>query len=371
MSKILGICDLHHAPKLGRLTEYRPLAATSFLSRYGLIDFTLSNFSNSGIDQIAVLVEENMNAIRGHIRDGNIYINNTKTGFLRLLMNEKQLGTPFNTDVNNLLMNASLMDDVCSDYIVVAPAHYLMSIDYRDIVSEVIKSGADITIVYSAREDANKEFIGADCIELGVNNEVKRIFANPGNKNDRNISLDTYIIKSSIFNGLIANSVHISSLFNLRDMISYAISNHQLFIRGYEFSGYVVPILSLNDYVNHSLELLEFSNRQKLFLDNWPIYTSTHNTPPALYGPEANIKNSFVANGCIIKGKVENSILSRGVTVEKGAAIKNCILFANSSIETNTKMTYVIMDRDAKARQVKKISGKKDQVVVISQGEII
>ena len=81
MSSVLGICNLHDCPRLGRLTAKRSIGAVTFLGRYGLIDFALSNFSNSGIDKVAILVENYSHSIRTHVLNGNAWINNTKTGF--------------------------------------------------------------------------------------------------------------------------------------------------------------------------------------------------------------------------------------------------------------------------------------------------
>ena len=86
MSKILGICNLHDTPSMGQLTKTRPLGSLSFLGRYGLMDFTLSNFSNSEIDRMVILAENNISAVRNHTLEGNIWINNTRTGFLRILL---------------------------------------------------------------------------------------------------------------------------------------------------------------------------------------------------------------------------------------------------------------------------------------------
>ena len=98
-------------------------------------------------------------------------------------------------------------------------------------------------------------------------------------------------------------------------MISHLTNHGELKVVGEKFDGYVVPILSYEHYVRHSFELLDYEKRQKLFVEGWPIYTTTHNTPPALYGDRAVVSNSFIANGCVIKGKVKNSILSRDVVV--------------------------------------------------------
>ena len=103
MAKVIGFCNLHDAPRLSKLTEKRSIGTVSFLGRYGLMDFALSNFSNSGIDRINILVDRHLHSVVSHVRDGSIWVNNTKTGGQRLFYNENNPSHKFNTDINNLL----------------------------------------------------------------------------------------------------------------------------------------------------------------------------------------------------------------------------------------------------------------------------
>jgi glucose-1-phosphate adenylyltransferase len=127
-------------------------------------------------------------------------------------------------------------------------------------------------------------------------------------------------------------------------------------------------ILSMQDYVDNSFKLLKYTERKKLFDDKWPIYTTTHNTPPSLYSKDAKVKNSFIANGSIIKGEVENSIISRNVVVEEGAVVKNCILFTKTYVGKNTKLEYVVADKNVSIVEMKKLKGDKNDVIFIKQG---
>ena len=118
-----------------------------------------------------------------------------------------------------------------------------------------------------------------------------------------------------------------------------------------------------------SFKLLQYEERRKLFKPEWPIYTTTHNTPPALYGDRAIVSNSFIANGCVIKGKVKNSILSRDVVVEEGAIVENCIIFTHTEIGPNVKLRYVVTDKYSEVFEVKKIQREKDDILYIGKGE--
>ena len=369
MNRVLGICNLHDTPSLGQLTKTRPLGALSFLSRYGLMDFTLSNFSNSQIDRVVILAENNATAILSHTQQGTAWINNTKTGYLRLAINEKMIDSPkFNTDVANMQMHYSIIRDSNPEYIIIAPTFFLMSLDFREVLEAHEESGAEASIVYVKTKNAKKEYINCDAFEITSNNVIDHTRVNVGETKTANISLETFVLNRETFDKLLEMAPKVSALYGIRKIINYAINRHLIVVNGYEYDGYVVPILSANDYVNKSFELLAYENRQKLFRDDWPIYTTTHNTPPALYGANADVKNSFVANGSIIKGKVENSIISRDVVVEEGAEVKNSIIFTHAKVGEKVKLKYVLADKHSVIKQVKRLSGEKEEVLVVTLG---
>jgi glucose-1-phosphate adenylyltransferase len=102
MEKVLAICNLHDCPHLGQLTANRQVGTVSFLGRYGLMDYTMSNFSNSNLNHIAILCEQGQQSVHSHLGGGQLWINNTKTGSFAFLANEKGLLKPkFNTDLAN------------------------------------------------------------------------------------------------------------------------------------------------------------------------------------------------------------------------------------------------------------------------------
>lgn len=369
MARVMGIVDLHNEPALGELTANRPLGTVTFLGRYGLIDFTLSNLSNSGINIIPILVDSGIGLLRSHIRDGNIWVNNTKVGFIRLIMNEKMVNNQiFNTDVNNIMTNHGIFDGLSNtDYVIVTNAHYLYSFDFNKFIHAIEHNNADMMMLYSPRNDADTDFLNSYALKLDGNRvvDVKR---NNGMKKFADISIGTYIFKAKVLQEIIKNAHEISALYSLRDLVNHAVRNKTYNVQGFKFDGYVVPILDFESYVRNSFALLDYEKRKKLFLPDWPIYTTSHNTPPAFYSEDAEVKNSFIANGSNIRGKVENSILSRDVTVEKGAEVKNCIIFTHTTIGEKVKLSYVVSDKRVVVKETKSLKGSKDQIIAIPQG---
>lgn len=373
MKNVYGILNLHNCPSLGALTEGHPLGSITFLGRYGIMDFALSNLSNSGIDRIAILVESKSHSIRSHIQGGRIWINNTKTGDLGEYINEKALSTPkFNTDIANINENLHPLDkQIVEDYIVVVPPHFVTPIDFRPIVDKHIESGAEITVVYSAREDADTEYPTCDVIKIDENENVTEIITNNGKKKEQNVSLETYVFSKSKFIEMVKDTANVSSLYSLKDMIRYYVLEKKAVVKAYRHNEIVLPILSLENYFKYSFEVLKADVAYALFKKDWPVYTTTHNTPPAIYGENAEVKNSVVSNGCIIKGKVENSIISRNVVIEEGAEVKNSIIFTKTHVKSGVKAKYVLAGKHVDMATKKNVSGTPEQILFIDYGEKI
>lgn len=371
MSKVLGICNLHDCPRLGRLTAKRSIGSVTFLGRYGLMDFILSNFSNSEIDEVAILVDKYSHSIRSHVSNGTAWINNTKTGFQKILYNEKQFSSPkFNTDINNILYNKLIVDDIDADYVIVAAPFFLASMDFRPMLKKHKKSGNEISVVYKHINNADKEYENCDSLVI---NDGKIIGSsiNDCKKAEADISLEIFILNRKAFDEIIALSRSVSSIYSFRKIIEYVCDEGIYTLNAIEFTGYVAPILTFENYVKYSFELLDYSKRSQLFIPDWPIYTTSHNTPPALYGENAVVTNSFVANGSIIKGCVKNSVISRDVVIEEGAVVENCILFTKTKIGKDTKLTNVVTDKQAKIINSKEVSGEPNNMMFVDFGEII
>jgi glucose-1-phosphate adenylyltransferase len=371
MKKVLAICNLHDCPHLGQLTANRQVGTTSFLGRYGLMDFTMSNFSNSNFNHIAVLCEKSYQSVHTHLGGRHLWINNTKTGSFAFLTNEKGILKPkFNTDVANLNKNYRYIADFDCDYFVIAPTFFLTRVDFNPLVEAHEKSGADITLLYTHSKNARKQYLNCDEIKLYAKSKlIKSTKRNAGEEKEADISLETFVFSKAALLSLMNQVDKISSLYGLRDMVNYYIQSKELKVAAYEHKEHVLPILSLGDYVDATFSLLKISERNKLFSENWPIYTTTHNTPPALYGKDSEIKNSFVANGAIIKGSVENCIVGRNVIIETGATLKNCILFSRTVVGEGCNLENVLCDKDVVVANVKKLKGgKSDEVLYIPLG---
>lgn len=369
MRRVIGIVDLHHDISLDFLTETRSIASTQFLGRYCFIDMPLSNFSNSGIKKIGILIKEKPRSLFRHLGLKNPWAFNTKTGGITLLYNEKYANDRvYNTDINNLLENSwYLKDNSHEKYIVVAPAHLVMTINYEEVVNKHIETGADITCVYKQNSKGRTEFLSSAVFEFD-NNRIINIRPNKGDKDIVSVSLCTYVINYSTFVSLLEKAHNMSSLFSLKDIIAANVQNLKVY--GYRYDGFVQAYDSLSAYLKNSIELLDYSTYTSLFKEDWPIYTRTYDTPPVIYGIDAKVKNCFIANGSQIDGVVENSIIGRGCIIEKGAIVKNSILLANSKVCSNVKLNNVVIDKQAIIKYTKELEGTLEYPIGIRQEDV-
>lgn len=369
MRKVIGFCNLHHSPQLGELTSSRPLASTSFLGRYAFIDFVLSNFSNSNIDEIGILVKDHARSLNKHLGFGNSWNINTKTGANVVMYNETNYNHPrYNHDLNNIRQNDWFLYQSKATYVVIAPVHFVMAIDYQKVIDQHIASHADITMVYSSVHNAKTDFIGCDEIRIR-DGYIDYISKNKGAKEDAKISLETYVMSREMLKRILKESEKISSVFSLNDYILYMLKS--LKISAYEHKGYVRCFDSMQHYLSYSLELLNYSVRQQLFLPSWPIYTVTHDTPPTKYGDKAKVSNSFIANGAIIQGEVSGSIVSRSAIISEGAKVTNSIIFTDTIITSDMQLDYCIVDKYVRIIHAQDLKGSEKNPLYIKQGDVV
>ncbi|HAK05591.1 MAG TPA: glucose-1-phosphate adenylyltransferase subunit GlgD [Firmicutes bacterium] len=371
MKKIMGLCNLHAPVTLNELTHARPIASTSFLGRYAFIDFPLSNFSNSGIDEVGILVRNQPRSILKHLGSTNVWNTNTKLGYEAIMYNEKFAHTQqYNHDINNIIANDWIFFDVKPDLFVIAPAHIIYPLDFNKMIAAHEATGADITILYAAINDGKVNFVEGDQLSISSEDHIDGMNINKGTKDQIFVSMETYVLDMLRLQRLLDIAKATSAFYSLRDIIAYVI-NHDWKVIGYRHEGYVRHFSSMKQYRDHSLELLNYDIRKQLFLEDWPIFTVTHDTPPSKYGLQAQVKNSFIANGSRINGKVNNSIISRNVVIEEGAVVKNSIIFTDTKIGKNVRVNNAVIDKHVQIREVKDISGTEHDPLYVKQGDRI
>lgn len=352
------------------LQPYRPIGAFSFLGRYRVIDFPISNMSNSGIERIQVYIRRKPRSLTEHLGTGRHYNINSKRGKLHILFSETGVDNDiYNNDVAAFMENMECIERVHYPYVVIAPSYMVYSMDYSKLLQTHIDSGADITLLYHAVDNAKEAFLNCNTLNLNRQKGVLSLEANHGNAKNRNIFMDTYVMKKELFVELVQKAHKLSSMYTLADIVHDSCS--ELDVRGVAHHGYFASITDFKSYYNANMSLIDFNAATSLFDDEWPIYTRTNDSCPTQYFETANVKNSVVSNGCLIEGTLENSVVGRGCVIKKGAVVKNSVILPDSVIGEDVYVENQVVDKHAKLVHVKKIVSPQDQPGYIRRNDTL
>ena len=367
-NKMLGIVNLEPANvHVEGIDDYRPVSATSFLGRYRILDFMISNMTNSHIDDIQIYIKNRPRSTIEHILGTNYNVN-SKKGRFSILYGEIQGNNElYNTDIANFKANIEYIEQSTADYVVIAPSHFVYIEDFNEMLAYHEKMGADVTIMYQSVSTAKEDFAMCDILEFSEGKRVAAMSKNTGKFKNRDISLECYIMSRNLFIELIQKANATSSLFWLSDVVSDSLGD--LKVVGYPHKGYVTCINSLKTYYKANLELRD--RLDDLVTEGWPIYTKTNDTQPTLYRECARVSGSLIGNGCEIEGTVIDSVIGRNVVIKAGAVVKNAVIMPSVLINKNAKIENAVIDKYAMITHIKELKGTEDEPIYVKRRDRI
>lgn len=352
------------------LQEYRPIGAFSFLGRYRAVDFPISNMTNSGIDRIQVYVRKQPRSIVEHLGTGRHYNINSKRGKLQLLFSENQSETDiYNTDIAAYYENLESIQEMTEPYVVITPSYMICTMNYKDLLKTHIDSGADVTLAYHEVDNADTAFLNCDYLNIDRHGHVFGFGKNTGNAKQRDIFMDTYVMKTELFVELIEKAKKISSIYTLAQVVDAV--RDRLDVRGVQHSGFFAALTDFNSYFNANLSLIDYKTANTLFLENWPIYTRTHDSCPTQYFETADVKNSVVSDGCLIEGTIVDSVIGRACEIKEGAVIKNCVILPGVTIGEGVHLENQLVDKHAKVLLAKEVISTPEKPGYIKRRDTI
>ncbi|MCA0971315.1 glucose-1-phosphate adenylyltransferase subunit GlgD [Halobacillus litoralis] len=362
MDRIAGIINLDHEQDLlDELTYFRCGAAVPFGGRYRMIDFTVSNMTNSRIESVAVFARRKYRSLMDHLEQGKAWDLDRKRGGLFILPPDWNDPTDISKgDLQHFHNNIDFLHRAWADYILVTGSQNICNINFQDVLKEHKKVNADVTVIYNRADELYPEYQRAHKLEIDQNSRVTGIH---NDHSSINVYMDMYLIKKELMIDLIQQCIaHGSSHFFL-DGIKSRLS--ELHVHAYEYKGTHALINSVESYYRNSSKLLEADEHDGLFSDDAPVFTKVKNEAPSKYLPSSDVMNTLVANGCVIEGHVEDSILFRGVKIGEGAVVKNSIIMQRCEIEPNAVLENVILDKDCKISEGRTLIGAPEKPFVV------
>lgn len=365
-----------HDSSVPELTGVRTMASVPFGCRYRLVDFPLSNMVNSGITKIGIVTHNNYQSLMDHIGTGKDWDLARRSGGIKILppfiSSDGRQAPKLYTSRLEALMGVTTFISRCSeDYLVLSDCDGICNIDLSLVIDRHVESGADVTIV--TRKVSAEMVDIAETSKVITSDSTGRIVDVasyiPGEAADE-ISTNIMVVnRMFLLNALSEASARGYTNFYL-DILA-AKAKKARFYR-YLFEGVFIQVTSLASYFQNSMKLLDPEVRNGIFgTVHTPVYTKLRNSAPTRYTADSKVVNSYVADGCVIEGTVENSILFRGVHVGKGTVVKNSILLQDTFTGNNVSLNCVITDKNVVIRDGRTLSGHESMPFFIPKGSMV
>lgn len=365
-NKTLGIIFSNmHDLRLGELTELRTMGSVPIGGRYRFIDFVLSNMANSGIDTVGVVTKSNYQSLIDHLGSGREWDLARKKGGLHIL-------PPYGRSSNGIYRGrmealSNILEYIRSSdakYVIMSDCDIIANIDYADVIEYHKNSGCDMTLLYKQRDVSQENDENIIILKTDENNRV--VDMRKSSNADKNVkaSMNIVAVNKDFLEGLIVKCSQ-RNLYSFRNNV--LLGDEKYNISGYEFKGYSAQIHSMMSFFKTNMDMLSADVRNDLFCRERPIYTKVRDESSVMYGLGADVKNSLIADGCVIKGKVENCIVFRGVRIAAGAVVKNSIIMQSTAIGDGCTLNYVITDKNVVISDGKTVMGVDNYPVYVKK----
>ena len=334
--------------RLGVLTKNIAKPAVPFGGKYRIIDFPLSNCSNSGIYTVGVLTQYKPLDLNNHIGIGDPWDLDRRDGGVSILppYQEEQGGDWYKGTANAIYQNIEFVDRYDPEYVLILSGDHIYKMDYYKMLDFHKENDADATIavIDVPLEEASRFGI----MNTREDYSIYEFEEKPKIPKSTNASMGIYIFNWSILKRYLRNDANddmSDNDFGKNIIPSMLESGKRLM--AYPFNGYWKDVGTIQSLWEANMDLLKLDNKLKLYDREWKIYSQIEVRPAHYIGENAKIVNSLITEGCIINGKVKNSILSQGVYVGKNTVITDSVIMPNVQIGDNVKIEKAIIGNNA------------------------
>ncbi len=368
---VMGIIFANDA-SLNILTDKRTMASLPFGGRYRQVDFALSNLACVGVRHIGIITRNNYQSLINHIGSGEEWGLELEEGGLEFLTPyAMSTSDTYRGKLESLYAAMGFLEVGAEDeYVVMIDSAVIANVDLSAVVRSHIESGRDITVVTKKGiADGNKQLDLA--LKLDEKGEISDMAVDYVAPADYLASMDIFVLSKKWLIQQVKEHIARNLYHMDRNLVMGLWQRGAITVNVFPFEGIAMYNESVEEYFRNSLALTQQEVRRNLFQGNHPIYTKVRDRVPTYYGENCRIDNCIVADGCVLDGEVENSLLFRQVTVRGGAKIENCVIMNDTVIGENCQLSYVILDKDVIVRPGAKLVGTPTSPVIIKRGEIV
>jgi glucose-1-phosphate adenylyltransferase len=332
--------------RLTVLSDYRAKPAVPFAGKFRIIDFTLSNCVNSGIYDIAVLTQYRPHSLNEHIGIGKPWDLDRQRGgvHLRQPYLGRATGDWYRGTADAVYQNLDFIVDKRADTVLILAGDHVYKMDYRPMLAFHQEMEADLTV--AVRDVPLEETDRFGIMTVDDEMHIVEFTEKPPNRDKGTLaSMGIYIFNANVLlEQLEAMHQEVSDL----DFGKHAIPGliGQACVYAYRFEGYWVDVGTVHAYWETNLEMAQPVPPLDLYDPDWVIHTRDQERPPAKIGPQGQVTNSLISNGCVIRGTVQHSVLAPGVYVSPGAVVREAVILSDTWIGPGALIDTAILDAD-------------------------
>lgn len=325
--------------RLDILSQRRSKPAMPFAGKFRIIDFTLSNCTQSGIYDIGILTQYLPLSLNEHIGSGKPWDLDRRDSGVTLLQphNYWYLGT-----ADAVLKNLEFIQRREPKYVLILSGDHIYKMDYRKMIQQHKDSGAKLTIACQPVDF--KEVSRFGIMSINKDKEIVEFEEKPKTSKSNLASMGIYLFDFDLLKKVLL-SIKQDDLDFGKHIIPHLIETTQKEVYAYLFEDYWMDVGTYDSYLDTNLAMTKDYTELDLYDPTWKVYTKSEDLPPVKVGSNAHIQNSLVSNGCVIEGTVINSVLSPGVRVGKGSVVRNSVILNNVIISTNVTIDRCILDK--------------------------
>ena len=357
--------------RLGVFTKRIAKPAVSFGGKYRIIDFVLSNCSNSGIDTVGVLTQYRPLILNSHIGTGSHWDLDRINGGVHILqpyMNEKE-GNWYRGTAHAIHQNMDFIDSYNPEYVLILSGDHIYKMDYSKMIDHHKKMGSKATIgVIEVPWDEASRF---GIMNTNEDSSIYEFEEKPANPKSNLASMGVYIFDWKMLKGYFEEVDNNGANYDDfgKNLIPKMLED-QIPMFAYPFKGYWRDVGTIESLWEANMDIIKSNDEIDLNSSKWKIYTNTMSMPPQYIGKDSDIQKSLVADGCKVLGKIENSVLSHGVSVGSDSIIKDSVIMPNVKIGKNVIIEKAMIGEGAIIED-NTIIKEQDGINVISEYEVV
>lgn len=357
--------------RLKILTRNIAKPAVSFGGKYRIIDFALSNATNSGIRDIGILTQYKPFELNSHIGIGAAWDFDRNIGGLRILppyMGEEG-GRWYTGTANAIYENIDFIDGLNPQHVLILSGDHIYKMNYDKLLKSHQERDADVSLAVMEVpwEDTSRFGI----INTDSENKIVEFDEKPENAKNNMASMGIYMFKwDSLRKYLIKDNKDKDSSHDFgKDVLPLMLEEGKQ-MYAWVFDGYWKDVGTVKSYWESNMDMLDPENTLQLYDRSWRIYTTNMNLPPQFIGKDAVVKNSLVNEGCSVEGEVVCSILSPGVVVEKGARVYNSVILSNAVIKSGASVNKAVVLENVIVQSGEDIGSEEDGIYLVDNDTI-